>query len=279
MKRIVKESDNQSLLKTDSGTTKMQIAELLGNQAVMQMYSDIVQLALIPLKQDGCNCGMYALAMALQEFIGIVNIEEEGKGVAKQLQGFAVTYGYSNLGEMFDADNLALVGNAYLKHFDLAFLCKCITVGFDTKDQLRFLLKKNKENKIRILFPYAANEDITPDTEGERLSPDEMYKAHWSVINSFEETGKTWIFEGNKIMNNQHVTLENLYKSNQKLGDEFDWRGYDRTVKAGFLAPEKQKGSNDYSERVNLRGKVVFVGKSSDVDTAIADYESQKAGL
>lgn len=152
MKRIVKESDNQSLLKTDSGTTKMQITELLGNQAVMQMYSDIVQLALIPLEQDGCNCGMYALAMALQEFIGSVNSEAEGDSVAKQLQGFAVTYGYSNLGEMFDADNLALVGNEYLKHFDLAFLCKCITVGFDTKGQLRFLLKKMRRIKSEYCF-------------------------------------------------------------------------------------------------------------------------------
>lgn len=106
-----------------------------------------------------------------------------------------------------------------------------------------------------------------------------MYMAHWSIINSFEETGSTQIFEGNKIMNDQRTTLENLYKSNQKLGDEFDWRGYDKAVKAGFLAPKKQKGLNDYSERVNLRGKVVFVGKNSDVDSAIADYGRRKADL
>ena len=55
---------------------------MIGNQAMLWRETAVLQRALTGIEQTGVNCGIFAMAMALQEFLG-----GEGGDIAKQLEG------------------------------------------------------------------------------------------------------------------------------------------------------------------------------------------------
>lgn len=385
--------------------TAVQRAKVIGNQAMLWRETAVLQRALTGIKQTGANCGIFAMAMALQEFLG-----GDGGEIAKQLERIAVANGYSNIGEMFDADNLAAVGNEFLEHFTGP--CKCCVVDFENDGQLGKIMKLTKEGKVRILFPYASLgavpqvgeegaeaikssddrqfqntlmvikglsqiqmkepaileqfhkllsenpqfelkdlsklapqlimklmerlkkeyeklfaksdpqapkgqlngltpqdlfgiiinnlskmplgiyqtplQDVETNLKGQReeadrdepgrLSPVHMHHAHWSVVNTVEDE-KATLFEGHLTMNDKPaVSFTNLFQSNQLLGSELDWRGYNPFVSSNFLNDKsKKKRSAPFSERVNLSGKAILVGLNSEVDQAIHELQTEHA--
>ena len=318
MERILKGKSDRSQSKVGMGEAQMQMAKQMGNQATAQMYQDIIQFELISLHQSGPNCGMFAMAMAIQEFIG-----GDGNVIAQELQERAVDNGYSNLGEMFDADSLAVVGAG----FCLSKGLKCASVQFNTQQQLNYFFSKNEEGKLRILFPYASlgaipqtgadgignievsdaiQSGLSVSGEDEHLRPGNMSHAHWSVINKTEDFNAVEILEGNQIMNDEKRTAETLFASNQILGDQFDWRAYLKSLKMQLYKLNRYKGDPRYDQEklnssitsvqskieivqrqvgakpvidVNLRGRVVLVGRPGDVDAAIGAYQDRGGSL
>lgn len=79
MERILKGKSDRSQSKVGIGEEQM--AKQMGNQAMVQMYQDIIQFQLVSLRQSGPNCGIFAMAMAIQEFIG-----GDGNVIAQELQ-------------------------------------------------------------------------------------------------------------------------------------------------------------------------------------------------
>ena len=314
MERILKGKSDRSQSKVGMGGAKMQMAKQMGNQATVQMYQDIIQFELISLRQSGPNCGMFAMAMAIQEFIG-----RDGNVIAQELQKCAVKNGYSNLGEMFDADRLAEVGNIFCSS-DPNIDLKCMSVQFNTQQQLNYLFSKNEEGKLRILFPYASlgaipqtgadgignievsdaiQSGLSVSGEDEHLRPENMSHAHWSVINKTEDFNAVEILEGHQIMNDKKQSTEMLFESNQILGDKFDWGAYLKSLNMRLDKLNRRKVAPQYEEQrkrsiasvqseirivkkqvdvepvidVNLRGRVVLVGRPGDVDAAIGAYQ------
>lgn len=224
---------------------------------------------------------------------------------------------------MFDADSLAVVGAEFCLRKGL----KCISVQFNTQQQLNYLFSKNEEGKLRILFPYASlgaipqtgaegignievsdaiQSGLSVSGEDEHLRPENMFHAHWSVINKSENFNAVEILEGSQIMNDKKRTAETLFASNQILGDKFDWRAYLESLNMQLNRWNRYKGDPRCDQEklnstitslqsmieivqrqvgvkpvidVKLRGRVVLVGKPGDVDAAIGTYRDRGGSL
>lgn len=247
--------------------------------------------AVQPIEQDGANCGCFAAAMAIATLLG--KTEDEAEDIAHQIQQVAELNKISSIGELFNADALTAAVNTFCT--DLAtdsgwkekLLAK--TVDFTSEEGLVKTLAAAKKHGVRVLIAYYAGNGIncdpavpTPeDMAAKRVKPEKMYYAHWAVANLGEGLGERSIIlrEGNKQTLEKRYDPKSLFDSNDSLGDTFSWDEFlkidqDKDTHDALLS---RKGlASNYTvlhkgmpnpfgdkgeERVNLRGKLVLIGK------------------
>lgn len=147
------------------------------NLQIKQSSEPIIQL-ITPLSQTGANCGMFAMAMALHDLTGA-----DGKQIAIDLENYAIANNYSAIGEAFNADELAALGQAFCnQNYSHAELLVYV-VSFENQVQMQTILQQSIPNQLYVLLPYYADGDNTDPTSlgGTQALPEQMINAHWSV--------------------------------------------------------------------------------------------------
>ncbi|XP_040582787.1 actin maturation protease [Lepeophtheirus salmonis] len=112
--------------------------------------------------QDGPQCGMVALWMAGHRF-------ESSPPSVRDIQSYAINYGFSKKGEMFSAKNIAILAEKTIPSL------KAEVLPFDSNFSLQFFLEEIIDNKSLFLIPYDSDYNNYPCLK-------DGLKAHWAVI-------------------------------------------------------------------------------------------------
>lgn len=194
----------------------------------------VVQMNLMEIpQQSGNNCGYHALARALLQFFapsGSSGLTKEN--LADRLTSYAIQAGFSIIGEAFDAEALAYVGQQFCieNHIN----AECSSIPFDSQSRLEDILIQSKQDKSVILVPYYTDTSLGVK-ENDKERPQE--NAHWSTIdtNPQEGTSQTGIqlYEGNRhgslgarYLPPTDVEPQPLADSNQSIQPQFDWNKF-----------------------------------------------------
>lgn len=254
------------------------------NLQIKQPSEQIIQL-ITPLSQTGANCGMFAMAMALHDLIGA-----DGNQIAIDLEKYAITNNYSAIGEAFNADELAALGQTFCdQNYPHAELLVKV-VPFQTRKQMKTILQQSIPNQLYVLLPYYAGGDNIDPTSlgGAQATSKQMLNAHWSVTEKKNPGDDYRILEGWQGIfggpDNSTLTRDRyriLFESNQSLGDQVKWNSYiekcDITEftnfqNSGRLNNQIQTGpSGEITEAANLRGKAVLIGTRNAVEAALTN--------
>ncbi|CAB4061753.1 unnamed protein product [Lepeophtheirus salmonis] len=110
----------------------------------------------------GPQCGMVALWMAGHRF-------ESSPPSVRDIQSYAINYGFSKKGEMFSAKNIAILAEKTIPSL------KAEVLPFDSNFSLQFFLEEIIDNKSLFLIPYDSDYNNYPCLK-------DGLKAHWAVI-------------------------------------------------------------------------------------------------
>lgn len=189
----------------------------------------VIQMALpvIP-RQSGCNCGYHALARALIQLDG----EHCGNPVdlERRLASFAIANGYSVIGEAFDPNTLAHVGNRFCEENHIS--AQCVYSKFESEAELSRILADSQASGSVILFPYFPDQARHETYFGPGDSGGEE-NAHWGALEP-EEDGSAMLYEGNlrgsslaagrgQRLPPLEVTPGAMFSSNQSIQSGFNW--------------------------------------------------------
>ena len=226
------------------------------------------------LEQDGANCGAFASAMAVMSLTD--STYTQGKGIAHELQQHAINNSLSSIGEFFDANALSDTLNAYFTDNKLNLLAK--VVDFDSPKRLDMILSNAHAKGIKVLVSFYSDDNAGPlDRSGKHVEgkaqASYMKNAHWALLDTYYQGNgqpKVTFSEGNNLSHRQYSMTE-LYDSNQALSDEFDWKFFmmDPANKDSQRAVQNRQTnrpdvvSDVFVEKVNLRGKIIFIGNKS----------------
>ncbi len=214
---------------------------------VMDAFSARRPRELTAAKQSGANCGCFAAGMAIEALIRDCAKEdyEERVGnrwpdvMAAEIEAIAREKNLSAVGEMFSADMLAEAVRSFstmintstveLKPGELAPGIKvhAETASFDNVESLKKIITQATQKGIKVLIPYYAGEALMPARTHGNVSPQNMDSAHWAIISEvLDQSAYVTLFEGNQIINGVRIRLTELVKSNECLGDYFDWTAF-----------------------------------------------------
>lgn len=191
----------------------------------------VIQMALpvIP-RQSGCNCGYHALARAL------LHVGEGRFGdpydLEKRLTSFAIANGYSVVGEAFDPNTLAYVGNRFCAENHIS--AQCVYHEFKDEAELSSILAEAQTSGSVILFPYFPDQARHETYFGPGDSGGEE-NAHWGALEP--EGGSAMLYEGNfrgsspkageeAALPPLEVAPGAMFRSNQSILSEFDWDNF-----------------------------------------------------
>lgn len=241
--------------------------------------------------QDGVNCGCFAAAMAIASLLHVSPAETSL--IAHHIQEIAEKNAVSATGELFDADALAAAVNTYCTDkvdqatLDRKLLAK--SLDFSSKDQLVQMLLIAKQRGVKALMAYFSDDHAQPTMPSQSTAdlgvdghvlPKEMFRAHWAVVNIQEVQGVQQIVltEGSQLTDLHTFGVDALYGSNMSLGDSFNWTHFlddgNTQYRPAVALREAKKQQftrlrldmkNPFEggpevEKVNLRGKIVFIG-------------------
>ena len=259
-----------------------------------------------PILQTGSNCGMYAMAMALADLLGL-----DGHWLAAGLETYAIENSLSAIGEAFDAEELAMAGRGYCEQTFPAVPLVFRVLEFTTQQEMTAILNQSLLGEVYVLIPFLTNgRSAMPARRRDGVdavaAPLEMTNAHWSVVED-SGAGDNRIFEGNQdsFEDGSHTLTESrqedLFQANQRLGNILDWSEYIRDT----LEYLEDSGTHDRNfhdmvnwgrsqrigtkiqfgeewqirEAVNLRGRAIMVGYSAAVEAALALLEMIAPGV
>lgn len=220
--------------------------------------------------------------------------------IAKGIEDIAINDGLSTIGEMFDADALTDAINKALSRKEIVGQSKAnkyhaVTATFSSDSQLKEILQRASQKRVRVLLPYWAGNRCWPQTCG-KCKPEDMYCAHWCGINLAKpsQTAATvQLYEGNQSATSTNFGISSLANSNFFLSDQMYWKGYfdiltDNNEKLSITEALRSRASKlkeppfkqifiDESgqqwnpsssilpiEIANLRNKVILIGKNAD---------------
>ena len=282
---------------------------------IIKRFDPAVVRRIYETQQTKPNCGCIAGAMAVYSLLDNGEyLKERDGGIAEEIDKeiAEAIYSYadeiqisgmgdyvSSVGEMFDAqrladtltkygNNLQSMGKKNQKHVDKKILAA--VYSFDSIDKLKQALEQSGKNGIHILLPYFSGKDCypsVPTNDDHNLGDDghavarEMCHAHWSIVGDYKkETDKISLYEGNMLLRGRNIPINDVFASNQSLGDTFEWnKGYldnleenDFSTRLSLAARWAEMFGDDIisvgddgtdntiNEHVNLRGKIVLVG-------------------
>lgn len=206
---------------------------------------DVIQMELpvIP-RQSGCNCGYHALARALIQLdrahCGDLNDLE------KRLASFAIANGYSVVGEAFDPNTLAHVGNRFCRENGIS--ARCIYREFRNEAELSGILAASQASGSVILFPYFPDQARIENYLGPVESGGKE-NAHWGALEP--QGGSAMLYEGNlrgsspapgrgQRLPPLSVSPEDMVRSNQSIRPEFNWDNFLTQRKLGGINAVKR---------------------------------------
>lgn len=262
-------------------------------------------------RQDGCNCGCFASGIALASLMRPTFIakaanysepyrehqnllEDFAKHMSKDLQALAKIRHLSADGEMFNAQALTDTINHYL-HFSVSneplgfqtplqkFLEKkgphfqAFTLSFDTQERLWTILQAAQDKGARVLFPYFAGWNLMPSSKADTAPPQQMERAHWCNLQLPSSSDVVEMTESNMVQVHTPFQVQNLFASNQYLGDKFDWTSFCERYSKGAqyhslvqnrlqhvpeaFANVAMEDKLHIMEHVDLRGKLILIGR------------------
>lgn len=188
----------------------------------------VIQMHFDPLPQQrGCNCGYHAMARAIYE-INKRKFDNEfvKNNLEIRLTTYAITNGYSVIGEAFDPGVLAQVGaefcgaDPFCKEKGISV--KCDVRHFENLENLQAILDEARSEKGVILIPYFPD-PLTMDVEiNSKDYPVE--NAHWGVI---DPSQKPYLYEGHyhgsvEVTEDTHGKLEAYNTDRGALQPELD---------------------------------------------------------
>lgn len=233
----------------------------------------VVQMDLVTMPaQSGCNCGYHALARALLRFqeTGTVTLPYTKDNLADYLTSYAVQTGFSVIGEAFDAEALAHVGEQFCIANHIPATCS--SIAFNTKEEFENILNESRKDGSVILVPYFTGENLMPV-----INSAQEENAHWSAIDtalpqSALSTGASpagpipyKLYEGNyygsfgDYMPPADVDTDQLFDSNQSIHPQFDWDKFiwDYAFQKAFTI--EPGGITTESTRKNIEAAVIFL--------------------
>lgn len=200
-------------------------------KAESEKQNPIVQKVLRPIRQTGANCGLFAMAMALEELTG-----ERGELIASRMENFARERGYTAIGEMFNAENLVKAGQEFCNQFFPQSGIRISLLNFESEDEMKTIFNVAKEKEKYVLFPYYSRRAI-PFTDYGVVPGENMETAHWSVIEKRKREGESEeqihileghsrIFDGpeNSYLNEDRY--KELFASHMSLNNELIWTNF-----------------------------------------------------
>ena len=173
---------------------------------------------------------------------------------------------------------------------------------FSDEEQLNSILTRADAMGVRVLIPYystRAQPTLMSETD---TKADKMSHAHWSVMSRYPlentcfstpsiDPSKVYIYEGQNRAIKMDVLLSQVAQSNLSLGDSMDWNAYLDTCNpsvqqatiAGlrnrvgqtpspfrneadvpWLGGAAYKSEQKLFENVNLRGRIILIGKTAN---------------
>ena len=276
------------------------------------------------IKQDGANCGCFAAGMAIASLIRApwnkalardealamyeADTMDYAVAIAKGIEDIAINDGLSTIGEMFDADALTDAINKALSRKEILGQSKAnkyhaVTATFSSDSQLKEILQRASQKRVRVLLPYWAGDGCQPETcinpetrIIEKCKPEDMFCAHWCGIKLAESSqteATVQLYEGNQSATSTYFDISSLANSNFCLSDQMYWKGYFDILtdnneilsitkalrsrasklkkppfKQIFIDESEQQWNSSSSippiEIANLRNKVILIGKNAD---------------
>lgn len=249
------------------------------NAQTGQSSGQVIQ-RIVPLRQTGSNCGMYAMAMALNDLIFNNNLErtsqlqgledklqqlfndnlgnidvktyiravkgafgedwQPGNLTAELLELYAIKNKFSVLGEAFDAYAFADMGKGFCKDMGCDDI-EIKVVEFEEPEQMQAIINQCKPNELYVLFPYYAGERMEPIPRGENDLPKYMDQAHWAVIEAQN---------GEKQSKSYHI-----FEGNKRLNDNLKEK-YDAFYKSNMSLDDRfdwEKYKDEIKDEIKRR--------------------------
>lgn len=179
---------------------------------------------------------------------------------------------------------------------------------FSDEEQLNSILTRADAMGVRVLIPYystRAQPTLMSETD---TKADKMSHAHWSVMSRYPlentrfstpsiDPSKVYIYEGQNRAIKMDVLLSQVAQSNLSLGDSMDWNAYLDTCNPSvqqatiarlrnrvgqtpspfrneadvpWLGGAAYKSEQKLFENVNLRGRIILIGKTANTDAPAA---------
>lgn len=195
----------------------------------------VIQMLPIMPQQRGNNCGYHALARAIYALYPDKYESQSIDGDLEiRLTTYAIKEGYSVLGEAFDPDILAQVGNGFCEDpycKDNGISIECAAIKITESNPLELILANSKNDNSIILVPYYPDMQTWGPVENKNREEN----AHWGVIEVYKtKAGKL---------------LYNLYEGNHLGSRSVD----DNTAKQPSVQPDNESMSPPKPSDVKLK--------------------------
>lgn len=244
----------------------------------------VVQRVLRPIRQNGSNCGLFAVAMVLEDLTG-----EKGEMIAAQMEELGREKGYTSIGEMFNAENLLKTGQEYCERYFPEAGIHFQMLNFETRTGMEEIFNLAKEKEKYVLFPYFSEHSI-PFTGYGVVPKEQMDSAHWAVIERRVKEGEVEsrlhmleghlkVFDGpeNSYLNAER--MDKLFAANMSLNNEIVWGNFwNRQSLAILRMKEQLKHAGKVIEKIEKQGEQAEK-RLSDMETPDKEIELKKLGI
>nr|WP_297275748.1 hypothetical protein [uncultured Agathobaculum sp.] len=188
---------------------------------------------------------------------------------------------------------------------------------FSDEEQLNSILTRADAMGVRVLIPYYSTRAQPTFMSETDTKADKMSHAHWSVMSRYPlentrfstpsiDPSKVYIYEGQNRAIKMDVLLSQVAQSNLSLGDSMDWNAYLDTCNPSvqqatiarlrnrvgqtpspfrneadvpWLGGAAYKSEQKLFENVNLRGRIILIGKTANTDAPAAPAPTPQTGI